>query len=436
MIATAIENTKTAWLGEFPAHWEVLRIKNLFQEIDSRSETGSEELLSVSHYTGVTLKRESLENEDDHLTNAESLVGYKLVRKGDLVINIMLAWNGSLGISPYNGITSPAYCVYRIKGDNNPEYFGYLFSTNLFKAEFRRHSTGIIDSRLRLYSDKFFSIFTVVPPKAEQDEIVQYIKAQEEKINLFIQKKQRFIELLKEQRQSKIDEAVVKGINPNVNLKSTEYSWLGSIPEHWSLRRLGTIGPFSKGGNISRAELVENGIPAILYGDIYTKYDIEAKNIINRIEEETAANSIKIDKGDLLFTGSGETKEDIGKCIVFNGDDEVYVGGDVIIFKQNEFDSHFISYSQNSSYAKHQKAVSSKGEIIVHTYGSKLRDVVMPYPPTIEEQKQIVSHIKTETATIDTAIAKAEREIELIREYKEAMIAEAVMGKRNLNFAH
>jgi type I restriction enzyme, S subunit len=134
-------------------------------------------------------------------------VGYKLVAKNDLVINIMLAWNGSLGISPYNGITSPAYCVYRIKGDNNPEYFGYLFTTNLFKAEFRRHSTGIIDSRLRLYSDKFFSIFTVVPPKDEQDEIVQYIKAQEEKINLFIQKKQRFIELLKEQRQSKIHEA-------------------------------------------------------------------------------------------------------------------------------------------------------------------------------------------------------------------------------------
>jgi type I restriction enzyme S subunit len=138
-------------------------------------------------------------------------VGYKLVQQGDLVINIMLAWNGSLGISPYDGITSPAYCVYPVKGNNNPEYFGYLFSTNLFKAEFRRHSTGIIDSRLRLYSDKFFSIFTVVPPKDEQDAIVQYIKAQEEKINLFIQKKQRFIELLKEQRQGIINEAINKG---------------------------------------------------------------------------------------------------------------------------------------------------------------------------------------------------------------------------------
>ena len=175
------------------------------------SETGSEELLSVSHYTGVTLKRESLENEDDHISNAESLIGYKLVKQQDLVINIMLAWNGSLGISPFNGITSPAYCVYRIKGNNNPEYFGYLFTTNLLKAEFRRHSTGIIDSRLRLYSDKFFSIFSVVPPKEEQDEIVKHIKAQSDKINRFIQKKRRFIELLKEQRQSVINQAVTKG---------------------------------------------------------------------------------------------------------------------------------------------------------------------------------------------------------------------------------
>jgi len=136
MIATAVENTKTAWLGEFPAHWEVLRIKNLFQEMDSRSETGSEELLSVSHYTGVTLKRESLENEDDHLTNAESLVGYKLVQQGDLVINIMLAWNGSLGISPFNGITSPAYCVYRIKATTTPSFLVICLAPIYLKPSF------------------------------------------------------------------------------------------------------------------------------------------------------------------------------------------------------------------------------------------------------------------------------------------------------------
>ncbi len=121
----------------------------------------------------------------------------------------MLAWNGSLGISKYNGITSPAYCVYRIKGDNNPNYFGYLFSTAFMKAEFRKKSFGIIDSRLRLYSDKFFSIPAPVPPKAEQDQIVAYIKEQSKKIKHFIKKKQTFIGLLKEQKQSVIDKLLI-----------------------------------------------------------------------------------------------------------------------------------------------------------------------------------------------------------------------------------
>lgn len=433
MTTTATYN-KSAWLGNYPAHWKVLRIKNIFSEIEDRSTSGNEELLSVSHYTGITLKRDSLENEDDFISNAETLEGYKRVAKGDLVINIMLAWNGSLGISPFDGITSPAYCVYRTKENNNSEYFGYLFATNLLKTEFRKKSTGIIDSRLRLYSDKFFSIFSVVPPVEEQNQIVEYIKTQSQKINHFIAKKQQFIALLKEQRQSVINEAVTKGINKKIKLKDSGIKWLGNIPEHWEVMRLANIGTFSKGGNISRAELIDDkdGIPAILYGDIYTKYDIVAEKIINRISDETASNSVEIKKGDLLFTGSGETKEDIGKCIVYNGDETVYAGGDVIIFKQEMFDSIFISYSQNTSYAQMQKLITAKGDIIVHTYSSKLKNVLMPYPPK-EEQTQIVKHIKTETATIDTAIAKTEREIELIKEYKEAMIAEAVMGKVNYN---
>jgi type I restriction enzyme S subunit len=145
-------------------------------------------------------------------TNAKTLEGYKKVTKGDLVSNIMLAWNGSMGISPYDGITSPAYCVYRIKNGYNPNYFGYLFGTNLMKTEFRKKSTGIIDSRLRLYSDKFFSIFTVVPPLKEQNKIVAFIEAKTIVINHFISQKQKFIALLKEQRQSIINEAVTKGL--------------------------------------------------------------------------------------------------------------------------------------------------------------------------------------------------------------------------------
>ncbi|MBK7880979.1 MAG: restriction endonuclease subunit S [Saprospiraceae bacterium] len=416
MIETALENTKTAWLGEFPAHWEVLRIKNLFQEMDSRSETGSEELLSVSHYTGVTLKRESLENEDDHLTNAESLVGYKLVHQGDLVINIMLAWNGSLGISPYNGITSPAYCVYRIKGDNNPEYFGYLFTTNLFKAEFRRHSTGIIDSRLRLYTDKFFSIFTVLPPKNEQDEIVQYIKAQEEKINLFIQKKQKFIELLKEQRQCVVDNSITKNIAAckDIRLKyisSRIGDGLHGTPQYVDYSEF----KFINGNNLINGTIVTNDETNCVTEEEFNNYDLKLK------------------KGTILYSINGT----IGNMAFYDGE-PVVLGKSAAYIEPDEISKSVVDYDYLFQYLQTNRVMkyflnATASTTIKNLSLFTLRNTPVLVPHTLEQQKQIVSHIKTETATIDTAIAKAEREIELIREYKEAMIAEAVMGKRRIN---
>ena len=410
MIATAVENTKTDWLGKFPAHWQVLRIKNLFQEIDSRSETGSEELLSVSHYTGVTLKRESLENEDDHLTNAESLVGYKLVQRGDLVINIMLAWNGSLGISPYNGITSPAYCVYRIKGENNPEYFGYLFSTNLFKSEFRRNSTGIIDSRLRLYSDKLFSIFSVVPPKNEQDEIVQYIKAQEEKINRFIEKKNRFIELLKEQRLSIINNML------QINAKKMRLKFC--------VTKVGS-GVTPRGG----AEVYQDeGIIFLRSQNIHND-GLRLENVSYISEEiNSEMKGSEVQFNDVLVNVTGAS---IGRCFIYDIVAPANVNQHVCIMRpiQEVIYPEFLMLQIQSE--KIQTIINMvEGASREGLTNKDIKNFPLFVPP-LEEQKQIVSHIKTETATIDTAIAKAEREIELIREYKVSMISEAVMGKKN-----
>ena len=433
MLTADVKYKKTGldWMPEVPEHWEVLRIKNLFQEMDSRSETGSEELLSVSHYTGVTLKRENLENEDDHLTNAESLVGYKLVQQGDLVINIMLAWNGSLGISPYNGITSPAYCVYRIKGDNNPEYFGYLFTTNLFKAEFRRHSTGIIDSRLRLYSDKFFSIFTVVPPKDEQDEIVQYIKAQEEKINLFIQKKQRFIELLKEQRQRIITHAATKGTNEKVKLKQTGIQGLNEIPEHWEVRRLKNVSKtISKGTTPSTigSETTEEGTIRFLRAEnLYeNKITLTPTFYIDQETDQILFRS-RLEANDVLLVIAGATLGRTG--IVTEEILPANTNQAVCFIRPNNIYPEFLLLWMQTNFISSEIWLNATQAAQPNLAMGKIATFYILYPP-IEEQKQIVSHIKTETATIDTAIAKAEREIELIREYKEAMIAEAVLGKR------
>ena len=422
MTATAT-NTKTAWLSDFPVHWQVLRIKNLFQEIDSRSETGSQELLSVSYHTGVYLKRESLENEDDHLTNAASLIGYKKVAKGDLIINIMGAWNGRLGISSYDGITSPAYCVYRLKGDNKPEYFGFLFRTSLFVSEFLKYSAGIGTGYLRLYSDKFFSIYSVVPPKTEQDQIVQYIKAQEEKINRFIEKKQRFIELLKEQRQSLIDLAITKGTNPNTNLIESGVDWIGEFPQHWQFRKLKFC------VSLNSNEIDESEISDEVFKIALENIDNWTGKFIDTGNPQFEGKGVPFKAGDVLFN---KLRPYLAKAFIAKSSG--FCVGELLVLSPNEefFTSEFLF----------QRLMTSDFIDIVNssTYGAKMPraswnfigNLKIPIPP-LEEQKQIVSHIKTETATIDTAIAKAEREIELIREYKEAMIGEAVMGKMKIN---
>ena len=156
----AYKDSGVQWLGEIPEHWEIIRIKYLFKEINERSVYGNEELLSVSQYTGVTKKSDKID-DGELLTTASTLEGYKKVYKGDLVSNIMLAWNGSLGISPFDGITSPAYSIYRLLGKNDKRYFHYLLRTEIYKSEFKRNSSGVIESRLRLYTDDFFRILSL-----------------------------------------------------------------------------------------------------------------------------------------------------------------------------------------------------------------------------------------------------------------------------------
>jgi type I restriction enzyme S subunit len=161
-------------IGVVPAHWDVVRSKVLFREIDERvAETATEDLLTVSHITGVTPRAEKPEVT---MFMAESLEGYKRCAKNDLVINTMWAWMGALGISGYDGVVSPGYNVYRFKRKVVPEYFDHLYRTPQYIAEFTRWSKGVWTSRLRLYPDEFFQILTPVPPIEEQEKIVLTIR--------------------------------------------------------------------------------------------------------------------------------------------------------------------------------------------------------------------------------------------------------------------
>ncbi len=218
------------WLGKIPKHWDVIKAKYLWNEVFSFSGNGSENLLSVSQYDGVTQAK----NE----SRSESLKGYKKVAKDNLVINIMLAWMGGLGVSEYNGIVSPAYCVYRLKKAANPKFMHYLYKTPMYLAEFARHSTGVIPSRWRMYTDDFGQVLTLIPPIDEQDKIVSYLDKVSSKIDEAIAQQQKMIDLLNERKQIIINNAVTKGLNPDAPMKDSGIDWIGEIPEHWEQKRL------------------------------------------------------------------------------------------------------------------------------------------------------------------------------------------------------
>ncbi|MEG5043514.1 restriction endonuclease subunit S [Microcoleus sp. B4-C1] len=214
--------------------------------------------------------------------------------------------------------------------------------------------------------------------------------------------------------------------------KSSGVELLGEIPSDWVARRLASFGRFSKGSGISKADLIEEGIPTILYGDIYTKYNLKAENIFNFISQELASNSKLIDKGDLLFTGSGETREDIGKCVTYNGDIKVYAGGDIIIFSPKTNNHLFLAYSLSSNYAITVKAMNSRGDIIVHIYASSLRNIYLPIP-SLAEQQQIVNFLDYKTGECDRFISNRQKQIELLNEQKAAIINKAVTKGINPN---
>jgi type I restriction enzyme S subunit len=195
-----------SWLGDIPVGWAVLRAKYLFREIDERSTTGSEELLSVSHLTGVTPRSQ----KNITMFKAESYVGHKLCSPGDLVINTMWAWMGALGISKDTGIISPAYAVYRQRGEQrlSQGFIDALLRTRLYIDEFTRRSTGIRSSRLRMYPEEFFKVEILMPPRSEQEEIVSFISTHTANLNVAIERVSGEVDLLREYRTRLIADVV------------------------------------------------------------------------------------------------------------------------------------------------------------------------------------------------------------------------------------
>ena len=210
--------------------------------------------------------------------------------------------------------------------------------------------------------------------------------------------------------------------------KDSGVEWIGEIPEGWKITRMVSVGQFSKGKNITKDELRETGYPCIVYSQLYTEYERLVTSVVSFIDDEKFQQTTKVNPGTFLFTSSGETIEEIGKCVLYDGESEISVGGDMVVFKIHDdliFDTYFLSYVFNSDFFQYQKSANSRGEIVVHVYERQLRDMRFPIPP-LTEQKQISDYLDRKTQKIDDLIEKTERKVELLKEQRSSLINQCV----------
>ncbi|UYM62098.1 restriction endonuclease subunit S [Pseudomonas aeruginosa] len=416
-------------LPEYPSHWALKRFKNVFEERAERSSDGSEELLSVSAYFGVKPRSETLD-EGDHLSRAESLEGYKVCRAGDLVINIMLAWNRGLGFSWQHGIVSPAYSVFHVTDGSYPKFLDYLVRSDEYIRYFKTHSAGIMDSRLRLYPESFGRLFSVIPPACEQTQIARFLDHETARIDALIEEQQRLIELLKEKRQAVISHAVTKGLDPTVPMKDSGVEWLGEVPAHWVVSRVKNVVSFITSGSRGWSDYIdESGEDIFLQsGDMDNRLNVlfdKAKRITTPEGAEGVRTRVR--EGDVFVCITGANTGRVAVVKELPGIS--YVNQHLGLLRPQVFscDSRYLGYALSSTNCQTYFSVEQYGL----KEGLSLTDLAEApiMVPTIAEQVALVNSIEEQLSNLDRLSVDAERAVELLTERRSALISAAVTGK-------
>ncbi len=415
------------WLGEVPEHWDAKRFKRIFQEREARSVHGAELLLSVSAYTGVSPRSEMID-DGEHLSRAETLEGYKLCFKDDLVMNIMLAWNRGLAFTEYDGIVSPAYCVFFVIDGSKPKFLNYLVRSDEYTLYFKAFSSGVIDSRLRIYPDTFGRLFCSVPPLPEQHAIAGFLDRETAKIDALIAEQQRLIALLAEKRQATISHAVTKGLNPAAPMKGSGVEWLGDVPEHWDVRRLKSVSTFTTSGPRGWSERVgEEGHLFVQSGDLNDSLQINFANAKRvRVYDDAEASRTRLCGGDIVVCITGAKTGNVAVCT--NVPEPAYVNQHLCLVRPNQdVRPVFLGVLLKSEIGQNHFELSQYG-LKQGLSLENVREAPILLPP-IDEQSFIVDFVETETAKLNTLTAEAQRAIALLQERRTALISAAVTGK-------
>ncbi len=415
------------WLEQVPNHWEIKPLWTMFHRI-KRTNSVTEELLSVYRDHGVIPKSS---RDDNNNRASEDLEPYQLVNVGDLVVNKMKAWQGSVAISKYRGIVSPAYFVYEATHDQHPQYLHYLMRSDRYITAYLSMSKGIRVNQWDLEAQYHSRLPLLVPPKNEQQKISNFLDYETTKIDSLVAEQTRLIELLKEKCQVVISNAVTKGLRSNVKMKESGVEWLGEVPEHWEIKKMKHIATASNGLTYAPENLVDSDEGTLvlrssniqngkisLNDNVYVKIDIPQKS--------------KVASGDILICSRNGSRALIGKNALIPDElDGVAYGAFMMLLKSPI--SKYIYWILNSFIFKFQSSLFLTSTInqltVADLYGFEL-----PIPP-LEEQQEISQYLSEKQTQFNQLIDKATKVIDLLKERQSALITEAVIGQIDLRQA-
>ena len=401
-------NSEIDWLGDMPSHWKVHRNKALFKNVSIENH-GDATVLSLYRELGVIPKDS---RDDNHNVTSLDTDSYKYVEQGDLVINKMKAWSGSLGVSDYEGIVSPAYYVCKVDYSKVTPRFIHHYMRNLGIVEaYEMYSAGMRIGQWDLSIDDFMGIKVALPPYQEQDRIAERIDKDTAKVDALIANQQAQIEKLKQYKQSLITEVVTKGLDPNASMKDSGVEWIGMMPEHWQLIRFRFIADITTGNSDTQDANPDGAYPFYVRSPIVER-----------------SNDYTFEGPGILMAGDGA-----GAGRVFHLVDGKYAVHQRVyrFYNFRYVDKELLKYYLENLFSTVMDYGSAK-TTVPSVRLPMIQNFQVCVPP-LAEQEKMVEIIRKHASSIDKLIDIKEKKIEKLTDYKKSLIYEYVTGKKEVS---
>jgi type I restriction enzyme S subunit len=413
------------WVGVLPTHWKVERAKGRFKKLNRPIRPEDETVTCFRDGTVTLRKNRRLRG----FTEAIYELGYQGIRKGDLVIHAMDAFAGAVGVSDSDGKGSPIYGVCRPIFDDSPYYYAHVVREMSRTQWILALSRGIRERSTDFRFESFARQFVPVPPPDEQAAIVKFLDYANGKIERAIRAKRKLIGLLNEQKQAITHRAVTRGLDPNVKLKPSGIPWLGDVPEHWEIKRIkylmNTVDCRSATGDEVLLSMRKyHGL--VPYHEHFHKPPQAATLKGFKLVKPGQIVVNRMQAGFGLISSStydGLVSPDFG---VFQPTGEVVPEFLGELFRSREVRAQF---------QRESKGLGTGQSGFMRLYDDRIGIVHIAFPPFVDEQHMILSHLKDDVRGVENTIRITEREIALLLEYRTTLTAEVVTGKLDVREA-